>query len=73
MVLAGSENTQPQKEDERKMSEKEMDARRMVEQLKKLPEEVQERVGYIIEGAALVHGAADKQGEMNPEEKGPAA
>lgn len=55
------------------MSEKEMDARRMVEQLKKLPEEVQERVGYIIEGAALVHGAADKQGEMNPEEKGPAA
>lgn len=54
------------------MSEKEIDARRMVEQLKKLPEEVQERVGYIIEGAALVHGAADKQGEMNPEEKGPA-
>lgn len=28
------------------MSEKEMDARRMVEQLKKLPESVQERVGY---------------------------
>lgn len=40
------------------MSEKEMDARRMVEQLKKLPEAVQERVGYIIEGAAFVHGAA---------------
>lgn len=40
------------------MSEKEMDARRMVEQLKKLPEAVQERVGYIIEGAALVHGSA---------------
>lgn len=40
------------------MSEKEMDARRMVEQLKKLPESVQERVGYIIEGAALVHGLA---------------
>lgn len=40
------------------MSEKEMDARRMVERLKKLPESVQERVGYIIEGAALVHGSA---------------
>lgn len=39
------------------MSEKEIDARRMVEQLKKLPENVQERVGYIIEGAALVHSA----------------
>lgn len=37
------------------MSEKEYDARRMIEQLKKLPEAVQERVGYIIEGAALVH------------------
>lgn len=72
-VRLAKDTRQPQKEDERKMSEKEIDARRMVEQLKKLPEEVQERVGYIIEGAALVHGAADKQGEMNPEEKGPAA
>ena len=40
------------------MSYKELDVRRMVEQLKRLPEEVQERVGYIIEGACLVHGNA---------------
>lgn len=38
------------------MTEKELDVRHMLEQLKKLPEEVQERVGYIIEGACLVHG-----------------
>lgn len=38
------------------MSDKELDVRHMVEQLKKLPEEVRERVGYIIEGACLVHG-----------------
>ena len=37
------------------MSEKEMDTRRMVEELRKLPEKFQERVGYIIEGARLVH------------------
>ena len=37
------------------MSEKEMDTRRMVEQLRKLPEKFQERVGYMIEGAHLVH------------------
>lgn len=37
------------------MSEKEMDARRMVEELRKLPEKFQERVGYMIEGARLVH------------------
>lgn len=37
------------------MSEKEMDTRRMIEQLKKLPEKVQERIGYMIEGARLVH------------------
>ncbi len=37
------------------MSEKEMDARRMVEQLRELPEKFQERVGYMIEGARLVH------------------
>lgn len=38
------------------MNQNEVDARRMVEQLKKLPEEVQERVGYIIQGALLVAG-----------------
>lgn len=37
------------------MSEKEMDTRRMIEQLKKLPEKAQERIGYMIEGAHLVH------------------
>lgn len=37
------------------MSEKEMDTRRMVEELRKLPEKFQERVGYMIEGARLVH------------------
>ena len=40
------------------MTEKELDVRHMVEQLKKLPEEVRERVGYIIEGACLVHSNA---------------
>lgn len=33
------------------MSEKELEARRMVEQLKKLPEAVQERVGYVLRRA----------------------
>lgn len=36
------------------MSRNEVDARRMAEQLKKLPEDVQERVGYIIQGTLLV-------------------
>lgn len=36
------------------MSRKEADARRMVEQLQKLPDRAQERIGYIIEGAHLV-------------------
>ena len=49
------------------MSEKEMDARRMVEQLKKLPESVQERVGYIIEGAALVQGTAAEAAKAGSE------
>ena len=40
------------------MSDKELDVRRMVAQLKRLSEEVQERVGDIIEGACLVHGNA---------------
>lgn len=37
------------------MSEKEKNARWMAEQLQKLPEKVQERIGYMIEGARLVH------------------
>lgn len=36
------------------MSQNEADARRIAEQLKKLPEEVQDRVGCIIQGALLV-------------------
>ncbi len=36
------------------MTKNEADARRMAEQLKKLPEDVQERVGYIIQGALLM-------------------
>jgi len=35
------------------MCKNEKDASRMAEQLKKLPESVQERVGYIIQGATL--------------------
>lgn len=38
------------------MSKNEADARALVEQLKTLPEETQEKVGYIIQGAALVAG-----------------
>lgn len=38
------------------MSEKEKDTDKMVETLRKLPERAQERIGYMIEGAALVHG-----------------
>lgn len=37
------------------MSEKEKNARWMAEQLQKLPEKVQERIGYMIDGARLVH------------------
>lgn len=50
------------------MSEKEMETRRMVEQLKKLPEKVQERIGYMIEGAHLVHD--DHAGEQDDTKKG---
>lgn len=50
------------------MSEKELEARRMVEQLKKLPEAVQERVGYIIEGAALVHGNETQNNKENAQQ-----
>lgn len=38
------------------MSEKEKDTRKMLETLRKLPEKAQEKIGYVIEGAALVSG-----------------
>lgn len=38
------------------MGQNEVDAIRMAEQLQRLPEGVQERVGYIIQGAILVAG-----------------
>lgn len=44
------------------MSKNEMDARRMAEQLKKLPEDVQQRVGYIIQGAMLI---AESRAELD--------
>lgn len=39
------------------MSEKENDTKKMLETLRKLPEKTQEKIGYMIEGAALVSGA----------------
>lgn len=48
------------------MSEKEKEMREMVETLRKLPDHAQEKIGYMIEGAALVSGAdaekSDKDG-----------
>lgn len=41
------------------MSEKEKDARELLEKLKKLPEHAQEKIGYMIEGAALVTSDRD--------------
>jgi hypothetical protein len=38
------------------MYKTELDARRLEEQLKKLPADVQERIGYMIQGALLVSG-----------------
>ena len=35
------------------MSEKEKEMREMVETLRKLPDHAQEKIGYMIEGAAL--------------------
>lgn len=51
------------------MSEKEINVRLMAERLKKLPAVVQERVGYIIEGAALVHGSAEMQNRTEDSEQ----
>ena len=50
------------------MSQNESDVRLISEQIKKLPEEVQDRVGYIIQGALLVAGnyaASEKQAEAD--------
>lgn len=41
------------------MSEKEKDTRELMEKLKKLPEKTQERIGFMIEGAALVSESRD--------------
>lgn len=43
------------------MSEKEKEMREMVETLRKLPEKTQEKIGYMIEGAALVSGAHEDE------------
>lgn len=50
------------------MSEKENEMREMVETLKKLPENVQERIGGMIEGVRLVRDA-----ETEKKKDGPAA
>ena len=49
------------------MSRKEADARRMVEQLRKLPYRAQERIGYIIEGALLLSDERNRKSEDDPE------
>ena len=43
------------------MSEKENDTKKMLETLRKLPEKTQEKIGYMIEGAALVSGAHEDE------------
>ena len=41
------------------MSEKEKKSREMLEQLEKLPEKAQERIGYMIEGALVLAQSRD--------------
>lgn len=43
------------------MSEKENDTKKMLETLRKLPEKTQEKIGYMIEGAALVSAASEDE------------
>ena len=43
------------------MSEKEKEMREMVETQRKLPDHAQEKIGYMIEGAALVSGAHEEE------------
>ena len=59
-------------DDEMNTSKKELDARELLEQLNRLPEAARIRVGYIIQGAALVAGNHSPQ-EPDPERNDPAA
>ena len=43
------------------MSEKEKEMREMVETLRELPDHAKEKIGYMIEGAALVSGAHEDE------------
>lgn len=43
------------------MSDKENRSRNLLEQLEKLPEKAQEQIGYVIQGAALVTEAREKE------------
>ena len=47
------------------MSEKEKEMREMVETLRKLPDHAQEKIGYMIEGAALVSGAHEDESKKD--------
>lgn len=49
------------KEGEFRMSERENDTKKMLETLRKLPEKTQEKIGYMIEGAALVSAASENE------------
>ena len=49
------------KEGEFRMSERENDTKKMLETLRKLPEKTQEKIGYMIEGAALVSAASEDE------------
>ena len=48
------------------MNQKELDARNLLEQLNRLPEDVRQRVAYIIQGAVLI---ADSRKENGPADK----
>ncbi len=49
------------------MYKTELDARYLEEQLKKLPVDVQERIGYMIQGALLVSGSfVERQPDAAP-------
>lgn len=45
------------------MKKKELDARELIEQLNRLPDEAKEKVAYIIQGAALI--ADSRAGKNN--------
>ena len=50
------------------MTQKELDARELLEQLSKLPDDARQKVGYIIQGAVLV-----AENHKTKEPAGPAA